>query len=80
MTATANYLRGLFVVLMLNSRRLLVILTAWATMALIVSVFSPSGSSYAAGVEVGAGVVLVIWGVIVTASFVQDVLRQTVSR
>ena len=76
MTATANYLRSLFVVLVHNSRRLLVILTAWAGMAFIVSVSSPSGSSYGAGVEVGALFVLVVFGIIVTADFVRDVLRQ----
>ena len=80
MTATANHIRSLFVVLVRNHRRLLVILTAWAVMALTVSVFSPSGGSYAAGVELGAVLVLSFWGGIVTMSFVRDVLRQAVSR
>jgi hypothetical protein len=80
MTATANYLHSLFVVLVRNRRRLLVILTAWALMALIAWDFSPPIDSYVAGVEFGAMFVLVVFGVVVTAAFVRDVLRQAVCR
>ena len=80
MTAAANYLRRLFVVLVRNHRRLLVILTAWALMALIVWDFSPLAGSYAAGFELGAVFVLSFWGGVVTMSFVRDIIRQTVLR
>jgi hypothetical protein len=79
-TATANYLRSLSVVLVRNRRRLLVILTAWALMALIAWDFSPPTGSYVAGFKAGCVFVFVIFGTVVTAGFVRDVIRQTVSR
>jgi hypothetical protein len=80
MTTIANYLRSLFVVLVHNSRRLLVILTAWAIIALIVWDYSPLAGSYAAGVEFGALFALLFFGGFVTTSFVRDVIRQTAPR